>query len=397
MYVACPSCQSLYQIELIHLRAAGGELRCGACQTTFNATAAVFDDPQQAIEYANQHPLQESVAREIDDLVNKALDQVSEHEYDAEAADSQSSQAVVTATEETGGTARAEWPDVVSKALEAEHFGMQTDVQAGTSPAQPAEEDVTLEALHEPASGSAAVVDTVEEEALYGRLRADTDFYACPIGAEFRVPLEEKALYGRLQADLDFYACPVTAEFRAQRPQESSTVLELSADFLYAEDDQPAGLHIPWGAIAASILLAVLLLAQFAWVERYQLARMPQLRPALELFCQPLDCDLPLRHDISSIEMVEREVRDHPHAGDALLINASFVNRADFAQAYPVFEVSFSDVSGTPVAVRRFPPAEYLLGRQDVAAGMAPGERAQLMLEVVDPGERAVSFQFDFL
>jgi hypothetical protein len=29
-------------------------------------------------------------------------------------------------------------------------------------------------------------------------LRADTDFYACPIGAEFRVPLEEKALYGRL-------------------------------------------------------------------------------------------------------------------------------------------------------------------------------------------------------
>ena len=368
MYVSCPSCQSLYQIELIHLRAAGGELRCGACQTTFNATAAVFDDPQQALEYANQHPLQESVVREIDDLVNKALDQVPEHEHDAEAADSQSSQAVVTVTEETAGTTRAEWPDVVSKALEAEHIGTQTDVQAGTSPAQLAE-DVTLEALQEPAPGSAAVDETVDEE----------------------------ALYGRFQADMDFYACPVNAEFRAQRPQESSTVPELSADFLYAQDDQPAGLHIPWGATAASILLAVLLLAQFAWVERYQLARMPQLRPALELFCQPLDCDLPLRHDISRIEMVEREVRDHPHAGDALLINASFVNRADFAQAYPVFEVSFSDVSGTPVAVRRFPPAEYLLGRQDVAAGMAPGERAQLMLEVVDPGERAVSFQFDFL
>jgi hypothetical protein len=104
-----------------------------------------------------------------------------------------------------------------------------------------------------------------------------------------------------------------------------------------------------------------------------------------------------LRHDINRIEVVEREVRDHPHASGALLVNASFVNRAGFVQAYPVFEISFSDVSGTPVAVRRFPPAEYLIGQQNVSNGMAPGERAQLMLEVVDPGDRAVSFQFDFL
>ena len=95
--------------------------------------------------------------------------------------------------------------------------------------------------------------------------------------------------------------------------------------------------------------------------------------------------------------MVEREVRDHPHIDGGLLINAAFVNRATFAQAYPVFEVSFSDVSGTPIAVRRFPPAKYLMGQQSVEQGMAPGERAQLMLEVVDPGDRAVSFQFDFL
>jgi len=166
---------------------------------------------------------------------------------------------------------------------------------------------------------------------------------------------------------------------------------------LYADESHHTGLHVPWGAIGASLLLAVLLVAQLAWVERYQLVRMPQLRLALEYFCQPLNCDLPLRHDISRIEVVEREVRDHPHARGALLINASFANRAGFTQAYPVFVVSFSDVSGTPVAVRRFPPAEYLIGQQNVEEGMAPGERAQLMLEVVDPGDRAVSFQFDFL
>jgi len=307
------------------------------------------------------------VAREIVELVNKALGQVPGHKYVAEAADGQSPEVVLAATDETGDSG-AELPDVVSIALENEQRDEETDVQADTS-AAPLAEDLIIEAHDEPTPESAPVVDLVDTAPLYGQLRADTDFYACP----------------------------VAAEFRAQRAQETSSALELSADFLYTEDDHPTGLRIPWGAIAASILLAVLLLAQLAWFERYQLVRLPQLRAALEYFCQPLNCDLPLRHDISRIEMVEREVRDHPHAPAALLINASFANRAGFTQAYPVFVVSFSDVSGTPVAVRRFPPAEYLIGRQDVSNGMAPGERAQLMLEVVDPGDRAVSFQFDFL
>jgi predicted Zn finger-like uncharacterized protein len=365
MYVACPSCKLLYQIELIHLRAAGGELHCGACKTTFNATAAVFDDPQQALDYADRHPLQESVAREIDDLVNKALDQVPGEQVTG-AADSQESEEAVAVFEQISD-AGASSDDAVRVVPEVEEGGGETDSKAVT-PVAPVAEEVT-EAPEEQVSEPAVVEALVEASLVHGPSRAD----------------------------MDFYACPVAAEFRAQRPQRAREALELSAALLYADDSHHTGLHVPWGAIAASLLLAVLLVAQLAWVERYQLVRSPQLRPALEFFCQPLNCDLPLRHDSNSIEVVEREVKDHPHASGALLINAAFVNRAGFVQAYPVFEISFSNVSGTPVAVRRFPPAEYLIGQQNVEEGMAPGERAQLMLEVVDPGDRAVSFQFDFL
>jgi len=365
MYVACPSCKLLYQIESIHLRAAAGELHCGSCKTTFNATAAVFDDPQQALDYADQHPHQESVAREIDDLVNKALGQVPDHEPVSWVSDSQKTEQAVTDSEQFTDAAAAS-RDALRVIPEVEERGEETPAE---TPVAPVAEQV-LEATDEQAVEPAAAVEIL---------------------------VEESQVHDQLRADMDFYACPAAAEFRAQRPQRSSEALELSEALLYSDESHDSGLRIPWGAIAASILLAVLLLAQFAWVERYQLVRLPQLRLALEFFCQPLSCDLPLRHDISSIEVVEREVRDHPHAGGALLINASFVNHAGFTQAYPVFEISFSDVSGTPVAVRRFPPAEYLIGRQDVSNGMAPGERAQLMLEVVDPGDRAVSFQFDFL
>ena len=367
MYVACPSCKTLYQIELVHLRAAGGELHCGACQTRFNATAAVFDEPQQALDYADQHPLQESVAREIDELVNKALDEVPRQRYVTGVAESESSDEEFAVVEQVAN-AGAGSHDVVSIVREIEEQGEETVPQTET-PVQPVVDDIIFEALDELAATPTPLDELAEEP------QADDP----------------------LRVDVDFYACPETTEFPTQRPQQTGEVPELSAALLYTDESHQAGLHIPWGAIAASIALAVVLLAQVAWVERYHLVRVHQLRPLVEFFCQPLDCELPLRHDISRIEMVEREVRDHPHVSGGLLINAAFINRADYAQAYPVFEVSFSDVSGTPVAVRRFPPAEYLLGQQNIDDGMAPGERAQLMLEVLDPGDRAVSFQFDFM
>jgi hypothetical protein len=99
---------------------------------------------------------------------------------------------------------------------------------------------------------------------------------------------------------------------------------------------------------------------------------------------------------VAGLELLERDVRDHPHVKGAVLINATFVNRADFTQPYPVFEVAFSDLSGNPVAVRRFAPREYIGESESLLTGMAPGRPARVQLEVMDPGERAVSFQLEF-
>ena len=53
MYVSCPSCKAVYQIQAEHLHAARGQVRCGACRNTFSAFEAVFDDPAQALAYAD--------------------------------------------------------------------------------------------------------------------------------------------------------------------------------------------------------------------------------------------------------------------------------------------------------------------------------------------------------
>ncbi len=361
MYVACPSCKALYQIELLHLRAAGGQLRCGSCQTTFNATAAVFETPQQAIEYVARHPVEEGVVREIDDLVNRALGQVPVGDQGSEA---------------------AAQPGKDAEGMEALEEQSDDKISAATQPVE-ALQEAEMTAQSSP-SYVAQAVSEVGDERIADTLAVDEGSVWSPV----------HQLAG---TDIDFYACPIASEFAVRVPDARREPLELTAALLYGDEIHEEASSIPWGTIALSLALALLLLGQLAWVERYQLVRFPQLRAGLEFFCQPLQCDLPLRHDTSRLEMVERDVRDHPHVNGALLINATFINRAEFWQTYPVFEVSFSDVSGTPVAVRRFQPSEYLIGQQDISTGMAPGERAQLMLEVRDPGDRAVSFQFDFL
>jgi predicted Zn finger-like uncharacterized protein len=303
MYVACPSCKALYAISAEQLRLADGRVRCSQCRMTFNAAHAVFADPREALAF--KYPLEDQLAREIDELVGRALDQV---------------------------------PGAAESSTQAD------------------------------------LVDRAAEQSTH------TDHLAVePVG---------------LPSAMDCYAQPVAAEFVSTEDTHEQ-LYELSQALLFDDEPMRQG-RTGWGAIAAVLLLTAALVGQYAWWDRSRLAQVDSLRPALEWLCKPVDCNLPLRHDLARVEMVEREVRDHPRVRDALLVSAAFVNRAQYPQAYPVLQISFSDVSGTPVAVRRFMPEEYLHDKNP-AHGMAAGEQTLVMLEVVDPGERAVSFQFDFM
>lgn len=145
------------------------------------------------------------------------------------------------------------------------------------------------------------------------------------------------------------------------------------------------------------VVLALLLGGQFVYFNRTALAADLSWRPAVEQFCTVMRCTLPLRADLGQLAIINRDVRQHPTVKQALLINASFENRADFVQPYPVFEISFTNKSGSPVALRRFLPAEYLAGSEAVTQGLPGNTPVQVVLEVMDPGDEAVSFQFGFL
>jgi len=143
--------------------------------------------------------------------------------------------------------------------------------------------------------------------------------------------------------------------------------------------------------------LLLLLGLQWVYFNRDVLAADERWRPTLERGCRLVHCDLPLRVDLSHIDIINRDVRNHPTMEDVLLVNVAFESRAAFIQPYPVLEVSFTDQSGNSVAMRRFRPSEYLDSGVDLEGGMASDSPVQVVLEVIDPGDEVVSFQFAFL
>ena len=151
-----------------------------------------------------------------------------------------------------------------------------------------------------------------------------------------------------------------------------------------------------WPWVLACLLLFSLLLAQLAWAERDVLIRNSFVGSGLRSTCAVLGCRLPLVAAPAQLRLLASNVQAHPSVPDALMISASVRNDADFAQPYPVLTITLSDAQGQRLAMRRLQPEEYLDDRAILRRGLAPGASAVLLLEVEDPGDKAVAFEFGF-
>ncbi|MEO9078554.1 MAG: DUF3426 domain-containing protein, partial [Rhodanobacter sp.] len=151
-----------------------------------------------------------------------------------------------------------------------------------------------------------------------------------------------------------------------------------------------------WPWIIACTMLSLLLLAQLGWAERDPLIRDPLVGSWLRNSCAVLGCQLPLVHAPSKLHLAASNVQAHPTVAGALMISASVRNDAAFAQPYPILTITLTNAQGQRVAMRRLQPAEYLDDDTIRHRGLAPGASAVLLLEVEDPGDKAVAFEFSF-
>lgn len=151
----------------------------------------------------------------------------------------------------------------------------------------------------------------------------------------------------------------------------------------------------PWWV--ASSVLAMLLLAQVAWAEQARWGGEARMHGWLGQLCARLGCTPPRYQDLTQLQLASRDIRPHPSVDDALVISATLRNNATLPQPFPVLQITLSNLDEKRIAMRRFQPHEYIHDSAVLSAGLPPGASASLALEVADPGQDAIAFEFAFL
>lgn len=146
--------------------------------------------------------------------------------------------------------------------------------------------------------------------------------------------------------------------------------------------------YLPW-----VLLLCLLLLGQHAHFNMGLYAQSPALRPYYVAACAYLPCQVPEMQDSSRLETRRLIVRPHPSAADALLLDLLLYNSAPFRQGFPGLQLEFKDLDGRVVASRRFEPGDYLAGELRGLQYIPADAEVRASLEVVNPGEAAVSYE----
>ena len=106
-----------------------------------------------------------------------------------------------------------------------------------------------------------------------------------------------------------------------------------------------------------------------------------------------LGSPLPAPANLSAYELRQWGVTGDPDANGTLRVRASILNTAAQLQPYPLLRVMLADRFGKNIGRRDFEPAEYL-GRPTVKL-LAPGERVDATLAILDPGKNAEGFEID--
>jgi predicted Zn finger-like uncharacterized protein len=191
---------------------------------------------------------------------------------------------------------------------------------------------------------------------------------------------------------------PATVDEQQESPKFLPAIpKQLLDDFHPGHDQAPQHLLSMTLWSLGSIALMLVFLVQTVYFKHNDLARVPQLRPWIESFCGYMECELKLPSDVRQLELVSQDIRSHPRVKSALLVTTTIINNAGFVQSYPGLQITFSDLNGQHVAMRRFAPHEYLSADINKEAGMPPNTPIQVELEMMDPGSNAVNFEFDFI
>ncbi|MBN4074953.1 MAG: hypothetical protein COA71_06725 [SAR86 cluster bacterium] len=142
----------------------------------------------------------------------------------------------------------------------------------------------------------------------------------------------------------------------------------------------------------SNILLILGLASQYTWANIDTYLRDSRFASLTGFICTYANCPAIERFDLSLFSTDQLLVNTHPSIPNALQIDFIFRNTAEFEQAFPLVELSFSDLNRRLVVNRLFKPGEYLEQELQQFTHLPPNSSIQIRLEISDPGTAAINY-----
>jgi predicted Zn finger-like uncharacterized protein len=335
MLTQCPNCQTTFRVTTEILRVADGQVRCGRCQTQFDALERLIDENEPAQQAAR-----------VPRATRAASDPIEVEEPAAQ-------------------------EDIT---LEGRHIEISGRYRMPNSPrGEPQIREETIEEWVE--------IDDIDE--------ATSDAEEISVEEDL---IEDDQQPGEIEVIEEETYEPAAEEEEAEPVCEEAAEQTEAADDLLASPPRPAVAPL-WKVLVGPLML--LLAIQFVHTYRHELARHPRIGPAIVGLYDALGVDLQPDWDLHAYEILQWHLGSDPAMPGTLKVRASLKNVASFAQPYPLLKLVLEDRWGERVREREFDPSEYLDPATAPDRLLAPAQQATATISIVDPGPDAEGFRFD--
>jgi predicted Zn finger-like uncharacterized protein len=417
VFTQCSKCETVFKLSAEVLRAAGGQVRCGKCGEVFNALAHLAEDASAftagessfdletradgilespAPPSPRVPPSEEDFAPPGVEIARLQILDWDEHDPSdvpaAQPADPATEQLGESSLEftlppgdldrifvETKKGVRARTPQAPppesAEAEEIEVFNAADPNSAVSMTASP--KSATPAASTAPAPSPSTAPSPAPAPAAAAAAAAA----AAPSGFEVPEEIRLEMLSG-IESSAD-------EESIAELEQPSRSVRRRTSPFDHAP--QESDRFIPW--LAAAIAAGALLIAQVVHQNREWLAAHAPLGGSLRALYSKMGASVAPPANLSAYQLRQWGVTGDPAAEGTLRVRASILNTAAQLEPYPLLRVTLANRFGGSIGTRDFEPSEYL--GKPTAKLLAPGERADATLDILDPGKSAEGFEID--
>ncbi|GAC1302866.1 MAG: hypothetical protein NVS1B6_18230 [Steroidobacteraceae bacterium] len=380
MYTQCSKCETVFKLTPEILRVAGGQVRCGNCGEVFNAVARLSDE---AAAFATGESQLDLEAR---------ADSILETEAPAQADETtpEDSEDTPPPGFEIARLEVLDWP-------EEDESPKQTEPDITAAPASVAsDEDRSLEFTLPPGELDRIFIESKRAAQPPVPLADAPPPAAGPPAAAEGPAHAQNAGVDALPSRDHVGGFEVPDDVRRDMLSGFEQRIQLQAPARRPQARRRDAQHrtfIRW--LIAALVGLLLLLAQLVHQNREWLAGPPQgpVSAVVRALYRALGSPLPAPASLAAYQLRQWGVTGDPDAQGTLRLRASILNAAAELQPYPLLRVTLADRFGRGIAKRDFEPGEYL-GRP-TSRLLAPGERADATLDILDPGENAEGFEID--